>query len=199
LTRAGRAIGDRILKPQGVTAEPEIRQWRITPADQYLVLASDGLWYDMCTRQRVAGHADPPHPCRRLCASACPTQGRAVERGGGAVQQLVRRSAGTSSASRVRASCRVVSCRVVSCRVVSCRVVSCRVVSCRVVGVVVGVVVVVVVCCCLLLLGLRRRGDLMQYPCVLVVLVCVCAGCCEATGSRGSRQGQRRQRHVRCR
>ncbi len=39
-----RAIGDRMLKGQGVIAEPEVRQWRITPADMYLVIASDGLW-----------------------------------------------------------------------------------------------------------------------------------------------------------
>jgi hypothetical protein len=51
---ASRAIGDRMLKNQGVTAEPEVRQWRITPADLFLVLASDGLWYvPLCASLRV--------------------------------------------------------------------------------------------------------------------------------------------------
>lgn len=47
-----RAIGDRMLKPY-VTAEPELRQWRVTPADLYLVMASDGLW-DVMSNDEVA-------------------------------------------------------------------------------------------------------------------------------------------------
>jgi hypothetical protein len=59
---ASRAIGDRMLKNQGVTTHTHTmnlrsciqRQWRITPADLFLVLASDGLWYvPLCASLRV--------------------------------------------------------------------------------------------------------------------------------------------------
>ena len=59
------AIGDRILKSQGVIAEPEIRQWKISPADRYLVLASDGLWY---------GPMYPPRLALRVAVTAALTR-----------------------------------------------------------------------------------------------------------------------------
>lgn len=68
-----RAIGDRILKTQGVTAEPEIRQCRITPADKFIVLASDGLW-DVLSNEEVATYAcqtnNPKIVARRLLKEA---------------------------------------------------------------------------------------------------------------------------------
>ena len=38
-----RAIGDVSLQPY-ITCEPEIMEKKIDPEDEYLVLASDGLW-----------------------------------------------------------------------------------------------------------------------------------------------------------
>ncbi|GBF99156.1 phosphatase 2C-like [Raphidocelis subcapitata] len=39
-----RAIGDHDLQPYGLTPEPEVLQLARTPEDEFLVLASDGLW-----------------------------------------------------------------------------------------------------------------------------------------------------------
>jgi serine/threonine protein phosphatase PrpC len=38
-----RAIGDKDLKPW-VSAEPEIHTRQLTDGDQFIILASDGLW-----------------------------------------------------------------------------------------------------------------------------------------------------------
>jgi protein phosphatase 1L len=38
-----RAIGDRSLKPH-VSPEPELKEWQLTPKDEFVILASDGLW-----------------------------------------------------------------------------------------------------------------------------------------------------------
>jgi len=47
-----RAIGDRMLKPY-VISSPEVTQYCVTPHDQYLVLATDGLW-DVLSSTEVA-------------------------------------------------------------------------------------------------------------------------------------------------
>ena len=80
-----RAIGDRILKTQGVTAEPEIRQCRVTPADKFLVLASDGLWCVAMLCVWLCGAFVPssvwcPEPCVCLPRAFRTTQGRVVQR-----------------------------------------------------------------------------------------------------------------------
>jgi hypothetical protein len=46
-----RAIGDVNLKPY-VTCDPEITTHALTPDDQYLILASDGLW-DVMSNEEV--------------------------------------------------------------------------------------------------------------------------------------------------
>ncbi len=46
-----RAIGDINLKPY-VTCDPEIIHHSITPDDNYVILASDGLW-DVMTNEEV--------------------------------------------------------------------------------------------------------------------------------------------------
>lgn len=46
-----RAIGDVNLKPY-VTCDPEITLHTITPDDQYIILASDGLW-DVMSNEEV--------------------------------------------------------------------------------------------------------------------------------------------------
>ncbi len=47
-----RAIGDRMLKPY-VISSPEVTRYTVTPHDQYLVLATDGLW-DVLSSTEVA-------------------------------------------------------------------------------------------------------------------------------------------------
>jgi protein phosphatase 1L len=47
-----RAVGDCFLKPAGVTAEPDLFYRRLSSDDEYLVIASDGLW-DALTAPRV--------------------------------------------------------------------------------------------------------------------------------------------------
>lgn len=63
-----RAIGDRNLKAY-VTAEPDVVRREITPADKYLVLATDGLW-DVMSNEEVGevlvGMADPQEAAARL-------------------------------------------------------------------------------------------------------------------------------------
>jgi serine/threonine protein phosphatase PrpC len=46
-----RAFGDRSLRPH-VCAEPDLREWTLTPADQFLVIGTDGLW-DVLTNQEA--------------------------------------------------------------------------------------------------------------------------------------------------
>lgn len=39
-----RSFGDTVVKRKGVTARPDITKFTITPADQFMILACDGLW-----------------------------------------------------------------------------------------------------------------------------------------------------------
>jgi serine/threonine protein phosphatase PrpC len=39
-----RSMGDGVAASVGVIAEPEIMEYRLTPEDKFLVLASDGVW-----------------------------------------------------------------------------------------------------------------------------------------------------------
>lgn len=48
-----RAFGDYLLKDHGVIAIPEISYHRITPKDQFIVLATDGVW-DVLNNDEVA-------------------------------------------------------------------------------------------------------------------------------------------------
>jgi serine/threonine protein phosphatase PrpC len=46
-----RSIGDMAAASVGVTAEPEIKVFRnLSPADKFLVIASDGIW------DRISNH-----------------------------------------------------------------------------------------------------------------------------------------------
>uniref|UniRef100_A0AAV1UR60 PPM-type phosphatase domain-containing protein n=1 Tax=Peronospora matthiolae TaxID=2874970 RepID=A0AAV1UR60_9STRA len=67
-----RAIGDRMLKPL-VVAEPEVKQLTRTKEDQYLVLASDGVW-DTVSNEEVAQlvlkYEDPQTAAQHLMEEA---------------------------------------------------------------------------------------------------------------------------------
>lgn len=39
-----RSFGDEVAASVGVSAIPEIKEWRLTDQDKFVVLASDGLW-----------------------------------------------------------------------------------------------------------------------------------------------------------
>ena len=40
----GRSLGDHAVKSVGVIAEPEVTTYDITPDDEYMIVASDGVW-----------------------------------------------------------------------------------------------------------------------------------------------------------
>lgn len=39
-----RALGDHALRPYGVIADPDVAMYTRQPEDEFLLLASDGLW-----------------------------------------------------------------------------------------------------------------------------------------------------------
>ena len=39
-----RSIGDHLVKPIGVIAQPEVKTRVLTPEDKFIVMASDGVW-----------------------------------------------------------------------------------------------------------------------------------------------------------
>jgi len=67
-----RAFGDKPLK-RYVTGTPDVKDERLTPEDEFLILASDGLW-DVCMNQDavdlVRAIADPEKAAKRLTAEA---------------------------------------------------------------------------------------------------------------------------------
>ena len=50
----GRSIGDHALKDVGVIAEPVVTTYDVTPEDDFLVLATDGVWEFLSSQQAVA-------------------------------------------------------------------------------------------------------------------------------------------------
>ena len=48
-----RSIGDHLVKPIGVIAQPEVKTRVLTPEDKFIVMASDGVW-EFLTNQSVA-------------------------------------------------------------------------------------------------------------------------------------------------
>ena len=67
-----RAIGDRMLKPL-VVAEPEVKQVTRTEEDQYLVLASDGVWDTVSNddvAQLVLKYEDPQTAAQHVMEEA---------------------------------------------------------------------------------------------------------------------------------
>lgn len=48
-----RAFGDFVLKDYGIIAVPDVSHRRLTPEDQFIVLATDGVW-DVLSNDEVA-------------------------------------------------------------------------------------------------------------------------------------------------
>eukprot|EP00741_Cyanophora_paradoxa_P010474 tig00000158_g10127.t1 len=63
-----RAIGDGELKDAGVVAHPEVHRSRLSAADEYLIIASDGLW-DMVRRDEAAAVCAAAGEPRKAAAS----------------------------------------------------------------------------------------------------------------------------------
>jgi len=49
-----RSFGDSIAEELGVFAEPETLKYEMTSADQYLIVASDGVWEFLTNKQVVS-------------------------------------------------------------------------------------------------------------------------------------------------
>ena len=68
-----RSIGDSVAESIGVTAEPELLRKELTEEDQFVVLASDGVW-EFLTNQSVADmilkFTDPLDACRAVVAES---------------------------------------------------------------------------------------------------------------------------------
>ena len=68
-TAFSRSLGDSVAEHIGVNADPEILTKKVTRGDEYLVIASDGI-FEFLTNQHVidicAGSNDPAHACSRL-------------------------------------------------------------------------------------------------------------------------------------
>eukprot|EP00638_Chattonella_subsalsa_P006928 CAMPEP_0117764244 /NCGR_PEP_ID=MMETSP0947-20121206/19250_1 /TAXON_ID=44440 /ORGANISM="Chattonella subsalsa, Strain CCMP2191" /LENGTH=182 /DNA_ID=CAMNT_0005586369 /DNA_START=130 /DNA_END=678 /DNA_ORIENTATION=- len=72
-----RSVGDTEAKKLGVSCEPEIHEHKIQEQDQYLVVASDGIW-DIYSNQQVLNfllpyirnRANPSKMAQLLCKSA---------------------------------------------------------------------------------------------------------------------------------
>jgi hypothetical protein len=68
-----RSIGDAVAKEVGVTAEPEILEWQITPKDKFAVVASDGV-FEFITSQNVvdmiAKHTNKLEAAKQVVAEA---------------------------------------------------------------------------------------------------------------------------------
>jgi len=68
-----RSIGDSVAESIGVTAEPELLRKELTEEDQFVVLASDGVW-EFLTNQSVADmilkFEDPLDACRAVVAES---------------------------------------------------------------------------------------------------------------------------------
>ncbi|KAF6264742.1 phosphatase 2C-like domain-containing protein [Scenedesmus sp. NREL 46B-D3] len=68
-----RALGDQLAHTVGVSSEPQHVQLELTPADKLLILASDGVWEFISSKEAVelvGGCATPEEGCRLLVDEA---------------------------------------------------------------------------------------------------------------------------------
>ncbi|KAI8472686.1 MAG: phosphatase 2C-like domain-containing protein [Monoraphidium minutum] len=68
-----RALGDQLAHQVGVSSQPEHREVTLTPRDAFMVLASDGVWEFVSSREAVdlvAEHDSPEDGCRALIDEA---------------------------------------------------------------------------------------------------------------------------------
>jgi len=68
-----RSLGDTIAQTIGVVPTPEVSVVKITPADAFLILASDGVWEFLTSQEAVdivARHSSPEHGAAELIKAA---------------------------------------------------------------------------------------------------------------------------------
>uniref|UniRef100_A0A7R9ZIN9 PPM-type phosphatase domain-containing protein n=1 Tax=Craspedostauros australis TaxID=1486917 RepID=A0A7R9ZIN9_9STRA len=56
-----RSIGDHAVKPIGVIAEPVVTQHKIHPDDEFMILATDGVWEFISSEEAVKVVSDNMH------------------------------------------------------------------------------------------------------------------------------------------
>jgi len=56
-----RSIGDHAVKPIGVIAEPVVKQYKIHPDDDFMILATDGVWEFISSEEAVKVVSDNLH------------------------------------------------------------------------------------------------------------------------------------------
>lgn len=78
-----RAFGDTPCRRIGVTVEPQLYKHRLTPQDQLLVVASDGVWEYLSNEQvvAIAGRAGSAESAARKVVEAAEAAWRAVDGG----------------------------------------------------------------------------------------------------------------------
>ncbi|WIA37507.1 hypothetical protein OEZ86_014419 [Tetradesmus obliquus] len=87
-----RAIGDHALRPYGVIADPDVAHYARQPGDEFLLLASDGLW-------AVLSNQDAADLKRRMVTTESPGMGNVASLS--APAKLQRGQDGTGAAVRV--------------------------------------------------------------------------------------------------
>ena len=62
-----RSIGDGALKPVGVVAEADVTHWVLSPEDQFVVVASDGVWEFIPSQEAIEVVARSPSDASAGC------------------------------------------------------------------------------------------------------------------------------------
>jgi serine/threonine protein phosphatase PrpC/CRP-like cAMP-binding protein/serine/threonine protein kinase len=68
-----RSIGDNVAKPLGVSPNPEYLKHEISRGDEFILVASDGVWEFLPNQvvvDMVAHYQDPLEACRHVCAES---------------------------------------------------------------------------------------------------------------------------------
>lgn len=68
-----RSLGDKLAASVGCCAEPEVQSFKIQPSDQFMIIASDGVWEFITNEEAIdliARYDDPQKGCDDLCAEA---------------------------------------------------------------------------------------------------------------------------------
>jgi len=66
----GRSIGDHAVKPVGVIAEPEVTSHELSDEDEFMIIATDGVWEFVTSEEAVeivARHLDAGEGASRAC------------------------------------------------------------------------------------------------------------------------------------
>lgn len=65
-----RSLGDHAVKPVGVVADPVVTSYDLTEEDEFMIIATDGVWEFVSSEEAiaiVAGHLDAGEGASRAC------------------------------------------------------------------------------------------------------------------------------------